>query len=86
MKRPLLFLLLLMCAVPLVSQNYKADWDSLDKRPMPAWFNDAKFGIFIHWGVYSVPAYAPVIPGKLRTRSGIGTRCRRTRQSEGQSR
>jgi alpha-L-fucosidase len=65
MKRPLLFLLLLMCAVPLAAQNYKADWDSLDKRPMPAWFQDAKFGIFIHWGVYSVPGYAPVIPGKL---------------------
>jgi hypothetical protein len=28
-------------------------------------FTEAKFGIFIHWGVYSVPAYAPVIPGKL---------------------
>jgi alpha-L-fucosidase len=40
-------------------------WESLDKRPTPAWFTDAKFGIFIHWGVYSVPAYAPVIPGKL---------------------
>jgi alpha-L-fucosidase len=32
---------------------------------MPAWFSQDKFGIFIHWGVYSVPAYAPVIPGKL---------------------
>ncbi len=27
---------------------------------LPAWFDDAKFGIFIHWGLYSVPAYAPV--------------------------
>lgn len=27
---------------------------------MPSWFTDAKFGIFIHWGVYSVPAWAPV--------------------------
>ena len=32
-------------------------WESLDKRPCPAWFSDAKFGIFIHWGVYSVPAW-----------------------------
>lgn len=31
----------------------------LDKTPVPAWFTDAKFGIFIHWGVYSVPAWAP---------------------------
>jgi len=30
----------------------------LDKRPTPAWFDEAKFGIFIHWGVYSVPAFA----------------------------
>ena len=37
--------------------HYDARWDSLDKRPIPQWFNDAKFGIFIHWGVYSVPAW-----------------------------
>jgi alpha-L-fucosidase len=40
--------------------TYEANWESLDRRPMPAWYNDAKFGIFIHWGVYSVPSYAPV--------------------------
>src|ERR1700722_12516992 len=40
--------------------TYAANWESLDRRPMPAWYNDAKFGIFIHWGVYSVPSYAPV--------------------------
>jgi alpha-L-fucosidase len=43
------------CAGP-----YEPNWDSLDRRPMPAWFADAKFGIIIHWGVYSVPAYAPI--------------------------
>lgn len=41
------------------AQTYTADWKSLDKRPVPEWFKDAKFGIFITWGVYSVPAYAP---------------------------
>jgi alpha-L-fucosidase len=41
-------------------QTYESNWNSLDKRPIPAWFTDAKFGIFIHWGVYSVPAFAPV--------------------------
>lgn len=41
------------------AQQYQADWKSLDKRPVPQWFMDAKFGIFITWGVYSVPAYAP---------------------------
>lgn len=39
--------------------NYENNWDSLNSRPVPEWFADAKFGIFIHWGIYSVPAYAP---------------------------
>ncbi|MDG0809227.1 alpha-L-fucosidase [Cohnella rhizosphaerae] len=34
-------------------------WEQLDDRPVPAWFDDAKFGIFIHWGPYSVPSWAP---------------------------
>ena len=41
-------------------KHYDATWASIDSRPMPAWYNEAKFGIFIHWGVYSVPAFAPV--------------------------
>lgn len=41
-------------------QRYSANWNSLDARPIPTWFTDAKLGIFIHWGVYSVPAWAPV--------------------------
>ena len=49
----------------LSAQTYQPTWESVDSRPTPAWFSDAKFGIFIHWGVYSVPAYAPVMPGKL---------------------
>jgi alpha-L-fucosidase len=40
--------------------KYQAEWSSLDARPSPQWYTDAKFGIFIHWGVYSVPAFAPV--------------------------
>ena len=39
--------------------KYENNWDSLNSRPVPEWFADAKFGIFIHWGLYSVPAYAP---------------------------
>lgn len=38
---------------------YENTWESLNKRKVPEWFEDAKFGIFIHWGLYSVPAYAP---------------------------
>jgi len=56
---------LLVFALTLSAQKYEPTWESIDKRPTPKWFTDAKFGIFIHWGVYSVPAYAPVIPGKL---------------------
>lgn len=37
---------------------YQNNWESLNARPVPAWFEDAKFGIFIHWGLYSVPAFA----------------------------
>ena len=58
-------LLCLALALPVSAQTYQPTWNSIDSRPTPAWFSDAKFGIFIHWGVYSVPAYAPVIPGKL---------------------
>ena len=36
--------------------RYKPDWDSLSRRRTPAWFEESKFGIFIHWGVFSIPA------------------------------
>lgn len=56
---------------PLMSQSYKKhllpnlnqvnrytpDWESLDSRPLPTWYDEAKFGIFIHWGVFSVPSF-----------------------------
>jgi alpha-L-fucosidase len=39
-------------------QIYQPDFKSLEKvNPVPEWFKDAKFGIYFHWGVYSVPAY-----------------------------
>lgn len=34
--------------------RYEANWASLDQRPLPGWYDEAKLGIFIHWGVYSV--------------------------------
>jgi alpha-L-fucosidase len=37
--------------------HYEANWASLDARACPDWYQDAKFGIFIHWGVYSVPSW-----------------------------
>ncbi len=39
--------------------KYEPNWDSLKAHPVPDWFHDAKLGIFIHWGLYSVPAFAP---------------------------
>lgn len=36
---------------------YSADWASLTDMELPDWFKKSKFGIFIHWGIYSVPAY-----------------------------
>ena len=42
-----------------VIQNgpYEATWESLSQYQPPEWYKKLKFGIFIHWGVYSVPAF-----------------------------
>jgi hypothetical protein len=37
--------------------QYTPTWGSLDSRPLPTWYDEAKFGIFIHWGVFSVPSF-----------------------------
>ena len=49
----------LFISLPAVAQQpkFQPTWQSLEKYQIPDWFRDAKFGIFIHWGVYSVPAY-----------------------------
>src|SRR3954454_5713310 len=36
---------------------FQPDWASLKKYTVPDWYQDAKFGIFIHWGLYSVPSF-----------------------------
>jgi alpha-L-fucosidase len=41
------------------SKSYKPNWKSIGSHPTPEWFKDAKFGIYTHWGPYSVPAYGP---------------------------
>ena len=59
MKR--LFLsLMVFGTISSFAQPYQATWESLDSRPVPQWYKDGKFGIFIHWGVYSVPGYSKV--------------------------
>jgi len=59
MLKPLISFALLCYATLIQGQNYQPAWESLDKRPVPGWFEDSKFGIFIHWGVYSVPSWGP---------------------------
>ena len=58
----ILFFLLFSCQLKenneTTSQEYTANWESLSAHNQePEWFQDAKFGIYFHWGVYSVPAY-----------------------------
>ncbi len=38
-------------------KQFQPDWESLKKVGVPQWYEDAKFGIFLHWGLYSVPAF-----------------------------
>lgn len=57
MKRILLLSLLTVMA-SMASSQVLPTWESINQRGYPEWFSDAKLGIFIHWGVYSVPAFA----------------------------
>lgn len=41
----------------IASGPYQDNWQSLSQHPVPQWYRQAKFGIFIHWGIYSVPAF-----------------------------
>ncbi|CAF1379535.1 unnamed protein product [Adineta steineri] len=52
-----IFVAILSCCLFIVTeQQYTPDWTSIDSRPLPAWYDDSKIGIFIHWGVFSVPS------------------------------
>lgn len=42
-----------------MKKHYTGNWESVKEHEVPEWYHDCKFGIFIHWGIYSVPAYAP---------------------------
>jgi alpha-L-fucosidase len=61
------YLIVILCVALSVTsfsqQKYEANWTSIDSRPIPEWFEDAKFGIFLHWGLYSVPAWGPTDGG-----------------------
>lgn len=53
----LLLLLLTLTTNQVHSTRYEANWTSLDTRPIPEWYDKAKIGIFMHWGVFSVPSF-----------------------------
>ncbi|MDC1106011.1 alpha-L-fucosidase [Prolixibacteraceae bacterium] len=45
---------------PYSERTSKKLWEKIDKREIPSWYQNAKFGIFIHWGPYAVPSWSPV--------------------------
>jgi hypothetical protein len=51
------FVVVICCSfLPFTEQQYTPDWASIDSRPLPTWYDESKIGIFINWGVYSVPS------------------------------
>jgi len=64
----LIFCYLGVCLGGLI-EMYEANWDSLDKRPLPEWFRESSLGIMIHWGVYSVPGFC-VYQEKAKIQNG----------------
>jgi alpha-L-fucosidase len=57
LKKWVTFILLNIIWISLHSQGSGPDFETLYQRPVPVWFNDAKFGIFVVWGPYSVPSF-----------------------------
>ena len=53
-------LLLSLTASAQAPAHYQPTIASLNRHPLPQWYDDAKLGIFIHWGLYSVPGWAPL--------------------------
>ena len=55
------FAFTIFCALLLLCTSgfkFKPNWPSLDSRIPPKWYDEAKFGIFVHWGVFSVPSFS----------------------------
>jgi len=57
MKKGLIGFLLFLTIGLASCIHYEPNWESIDSRPLPSWYDEAKFGIFIHWGVFSVPSF-----------------------------
>src|SRR6202158_4182173 len=60
-------LVLVLCFLPFSAAHaqtpthYEPTLESLNQHPLPQWYADAKLGIFVHWGLYSVPGWAPLV-------------------------
>ena len=60
-------LILVLCFLPFSAAHaqtptrYEPTLESLNRHPLPQWYADAKLGIFVHWGLYSVPGWAPLV-------------------------
>jgi alpha-L-fucosidase len=54
------------------ASRYQPTSESLRQHKVPGWFEDAKFGIFVHWGVYSVPAYHEWYVAFISPKAGFG--------------
>ncbi|XP_060576254.1 alpha-L-fucosidase-like [Ruditapes philippinarum] len=39
-------------------ERYTPTWESIDARPLPSWYDESKLGIFVHWGIFSVPSFS----------------------------
>ena len=42
-----------------IGMQYQSTWESIKQHTTPSWFKKAKYGIYAHWGPYSVPAAGP---------------------------
>jgi alpha-L-fucosidase len=68
MRTPHFYFLLAFFCFHLINKSeaqkvYEPTWESLETHKMPQWYHDAKIGLSMHWGVYSVPAWAPRVEG-----------------------
>jgi alpha-L-fucosidase len=57
----LLFGFLVLPGLQAQPSHFEPTLESLNQHPLPQWYADAKLGIFIHWGLYSVPGWAPLV-------------------------
>lgn len=52
-----IFLCCILLTLSVSGIRYEPNWESLDSRPLPSWYDEAKIGIFITWGIFSVPSF-----------------------------